>query len=105
MIRVVPATAEMFAALGEPQEYTAHALAVLRDDELQGLAGYIVDRGRAVVFSKIVGKLPPQTIVKTAKRVIDMAVESGLPVVAVPDPEVPGSKRFLERLGFRFKED
>lgn len=105
MIAVVPATAEMFEQLGEPLERTVCALAVLRDEELQALAGYTVQGGKAVVFSKIIGRLPAVTVVKVARRVLEMAVETGLPVIALPDPDVPGSRRFLEYLGFNFAED
>lgn len=109
MIRVEPATpamiAEMVAEIDDPRVATVQALAVYRDSELGGLAGHFVLNGRAVVFSRIDGKLPPQTIVKVARRVLDIASETGLPVVAMPDPDIPGSKRFLERLGFKFSEE
>lgn len=109
MIRVASAStaqvAEMLAEIDDVRVSTLDALAVYRDDELAAMAGFFVLNQRAVVFSKIVGKLPPQTIVKVARQVLASASETGFPVVAVPDPDVPGSKRFLERLGFRFSEE
>lgn len=104
MIETVYATPEMVAAVDGPQRMTVRALAVLQDGELRGVAGYTVEAGRAVVFSKIIGKLPAVTIVRVAKKVIAMAEESGLPVAAMPDPDIPGSKQFLQYLGFSFNE-
>lgn len=104
MIEIVYATPEMLAAIDGPQPRTVRAIAALRDGEVAGVSGYLVDGGRAVVFSRIIGKLPPKTIMRAARMTLAMAEESGLPIVAMPDPDIPGSKRFLSRLGFRFEE-
>ena len=106
MIEVIPATAEHVRQIDGSQSHTLRGLTVLRNGEIAALAGYLIEGGKAVVFSRIVGRLPAITIVKVARQVIDMAAETGLPVLALPEPEISGSKRFLEYLGFKFdKED
>lgn len=82
--------------------WTLRAVCGVRGDEVLGLCGYFIDEERAVIFSD----LRPQAlrykreILRIARQVLTMALNTGLPVHAINDDRYAGSPRLLQHLGF-----
>jgi hypothetical protein len=65
------------------------------------VAGYSFEDGYVLMFSDIRDPEAPKTAIwRGARLVIDHVKRAGLPLLALADPEIQGSGRFLERLGF-----
>lgn len=112
MIRIVPATAEMFRAIdGEPPARTTRAVAVLDGERVLGVAGLYPDAGRQVLFAGIAQSARAEigrhkrAIVQCSRVVLGMALRRRLPVHSVADPAIEGSDRLLRHLGFSHLKD
>lgn len=102
-IELVNATHEMIHKFyGAPQKMTLRAIAMVRGDDVLGVGGFYVNDARVVMFSEFKpdGFKYKKAIVKGAKRLLNMAANTGLPVHAVPDPDIKTAKKFLKQLGF-----
>lgn len=91
------ATAADFAAFGREVPYTVRAWVIEKDGRPAAIGGYFVKRGWAHVFSEIREPLPKMTIWREAMKHLTALK---MPAVCEADPNVPGSGRFLERLGW-----
>ena len=102
MVEIRPATQELLRAFsGEDHRRTVRALVALEDGEVIGAAGLYVDPERLVCFAKLTERMRkhPRAIVRAAKRLLEMA-RGRAPVHAMADPQIEGSVKLLERLGF-----
>lgn len=107
MITTRRATEEDMARwYGQKPRWTLRAARLWEADGAPcAIAGYYVDRCRAVVFCEI--RLPPEEVCRHARAVLKGArallaeVRAvGLPACAIADPAWPRAERLLERLGF-----
>ena len=103
---IMPATAEMIKRFwGRSIPQTVHALAAGKDGQVLGVWGYYVKNGRIVVFAGI----DPQArnvrnakiILRCGKELMEQLSEKRMPINAAADPEIAGSERLLEHLGFQ----
>ena len=91
---------------GGPTRWTLRGARIWeRDGEPAALAGYYVDRGRAVVFCEI--RLEAEDVRRCARHVLRGARalladvrRAGLPACASADPDWPTAGNLLEHLGF-----
>ena len=91
----------MRAFYGHDLPFSARAWVAEVDGEVIGIAGYYLRGGAALVFSDMreAMKAYPVTIMREARRLM---ARIKVPAVCIADPDLPGSGRFLERLGWRF---
>lgn len=101
IVTVTPQILESFYGARPPK--TLRAIAGVQGERVLGLCGYYLDGDRLWLFSDIHpdGMQYKKTIVRIMKLVLAMAIRTGIPIQAVPDPEFPNSCRLLERLGFQ----
>lgn len=90
---IVPATAEM---LDTP--HTVQAIAVVLDGEVLGVGGIIL--GSQMIFAQITDALRAdrRSLVRAYRRVLGLT--RARPLYAHADPEIEGSERLLEHMGF-----
>lgn len=70
--------------------------------ELLAIWGYLFSQEGRILFCKTKGEIPRKTFWKFSKFLKEEISDTKLPIWAVKDSELPTSKNFLERLGFRF---
>lgn len=103
-IQIVPATVEMFERfVGEAPQRTVRAVAVVRDDEVLGIAGVCVDKCRLVMFSELSDELKKnkRAIARGIRALMRIAGRFNLPIYAVADKTIEGSDKLLEHLRFQ----
>lgn len=93
-------------AVGHELKRTAIVRAIDRAGELQAIAGFYVQEGRAVVFSAIKPEARQQpgfrrALLHFGRALVKEANDLGYQVLAGADPETPNAARLLEHLGFR----
>ena len=95
----------------EAVRQTVRALAVVENDEVLGVAGFYPQDGRLVLFGTMTDAARKEmnkdkftryklALVLCAKKIMGMATEKRMPIVAMADPKFDGSDRLLEYLGF-----
>lgn len=99
---IVPASQRHLEELGEHPKGSGRAFAALHEGRVLGVAGYYGLRDQLVLYSKVLPELRAwrKTIVRGARMALGAALRLRAPIVAVADPEIPGSARLLEGLGF-----
>lgn len=100
---IVPATAETIRAFfGEKSLPSMKAFVAMMDGEPIAVFGLHYIDGAMVLFSYIKPEARSfrKSIVKGAKKVMDMAKRLNVPVYATADESVSQSASFLEWLGF-----
>jgi len=107
LIEIVSATAKMVRDFyGEPQDKTIKAIAVVEGSEILGLGGYYLLPSCLVVFSEIKPKYLNSSIrnkiliMRSIRKVMEMAKKTNLPMYAAPAPEIEGAPTLLAYLGF-----
>lgn len=95
-----------FDELGEPI-HGGRAIAAILDGKTIGIAGYYLDKGRVVVYSKITPtlRLHKRTIIRGAMIIAGMVDKVQAPAVALAEDETPGSEALLEHIGFERVEE
>jgi hypothetical protein len=102
-IEIRPATmGDLVTFYGRLPEKTVRAVAVLKEGEIACVAGVTIERGIVTAFSDVrEGVTAPKiTVWRVAKKIADYIRSLNLPVMAVSDPRLPCSDKFLESLGF-----
>lgn len=99
---IVPASQRHLAELGEHPKGSGRAFAGILDGRVLGIVGYYGQRDQLVLYSKVLpeGRRWKKAIVRAARMALKAALARHVPIVAVADPEIPGSARMLEALGF-----
>lgn len=106
MIEIVPATTQMIGTLNRGLPKTVRAVAAVQDGEVLGVAGFFPHEGHLIMFADIAPVARAEicrhkrTLVRCARRVMGMAIERGMPIIASADPDIEGSDRLLLHLGF-----
>jgi hypothetical protein len=101
-----PATAaDLRDWYGEAPKRSCRAWVIAQDGKLVALAGYSFEPGYILVFSEVRGEHPKFATWKYAKKLFANITKYRLPMRAVANPDIPGSDRFLERLGFEFEQE
>lgn len=106
-MKFVPATSELISQFyGSKMTPTMRAYVVLDDDEVPiSVGGFIrMSNGRMALFNDSKeGELAKHkvTAMKFAKWLIGIADAHHWRLIADPDVNIPGAKRFLTRLGFK----
>ena len=79
--------------------HTVKAIAVVRGGEVLGVGGLIV--GTQMIFARITDALrqDKRSLVKACRAVLGLTAIR--PLYAHADPEIEGSERLLEHMGFR----
>lgn len=104
---IVPGTPQLMAAFG-PLPHGSRTLVGILDGEPIGVVGLYPERGRMIMFSELKppAKSYPQVILRTARTMLASIAHLQVPVHAKADPEIYGSARLLEHLGFvHLRED
>lgn len=103
-IVIRPATrADIEAFSDMPDKPTIRAYVAEMDGKVIGMGGMAFQKGRWIAFCDLTpeSRKLKVSIVKTAGRIMDDAMKSGVRFVyAQPDLNEPGAIRWLERLGF-----
>lgn len=103
MIEIVPATAEMIAALqGRPAQQTTRAIAAVKDGRVLGAAGYFVRDATAVAWLQAGEELRrhPRVLILGARLLLRRLAELDMPIIASCDRREPSAERFLAHWGF-----
>lgn len=81
---------------------TIRAVAAVRGEEVLGVAGLYCDGTWTQMFSALTDELrrDRRGLVKISRAVMDLA-RPRAPVYAEADPEIEGSRKLLEHLGFK----
>lgn len=76
------------------------------DGKVEAIAGYVIHPHFVEAFSSIAaGRVFPSAIVyRNAVKLFAAMRRHGLPLIAVADPNIKNSGKFLERLGFTLAE-
>lgn len=106
VLKTRPATEADFKALGERPNVTTRARAIIVDGGLVGLAGYYLREGNVRIFATFTDEARAKRgfwvgVTRFLRPALKEAEELGMPVVALADPDIPRSARFLEHLGFK----
>lgn len=104
---IVSATPEIIDKFyGERPYKTMKAIACVEDGEVLAVGGYCVLPHGIAVFSEIKPEAmsKKKMIVKGTRMIMEMAKKAKLPIYAIAQPEIEGSCRLLEKLGFVEKE-
>ncbi len=90
-----------FKDLGEPI-HGGRAIAAILDGKTVGIAGYYLDKGRVVVYSKITPtlRLHKRTIIRGAMIIAGMVDKVQAPALALAENGTQGSEALLEHIGF-----
>lgn len=104
---LVPATQAMLKELGERPKGTGRAYAAVMEGRTLGVCGYYQDHGRLVLYAQVTPELRrwKKVILRGAKMTMAAADRLRAPVVAMAQPDVPGSDRTLIWLGFEHVEE
>ena len=107
MLELRPTTDEdVLYVAKEPMPRTGKAYTVTGNDEPLAIIGYYFESGHVILFSSIDPRAKdhstwyPWDVVRLAKKIIEEAKELGMPMFAAADPDIPGSEKLLEYLGF-----
>jgi len=103
---IVPATQAMLQELGERPKGTGRAYAVILEGRTLGVCGYYQDHGRLVLYARVTPELRrwKKLILRCARMTMAAADRLRAPVVALAQPDIPGSARTLLALGFEHVE-
>lgn len=109
MLEIVPIKAEHVKALGLPVTRSVKGVAVIEGDEVLGIAAYYPLEASMLMgadFSPkareyLTQKKHLRILIKAGRMVRDMAAAAGTPVDSWAVPEIDGSGRLLEHLGFK----
>lgn len=91
---------------GEPPRKSWRAVAVVDGEDVLGIGGLYLDGPRWVLFSNMRKDVQAslmkyrRELLRTCWALLAIAGRKNMPVHAVPDPEVEGSERLLQHLGF-----
>lgn len=105
MTEIVYATAEMMRGFKVPQR-TSRAIAIVEGDEVCAIGGLYPDRGSWVVFSEMSEGFRKnimkhrRVLLRAARCLLAIAAKREMAVTALADPDIAGSSRLLEHLGF-----
>ena len=106
MPEIRPATAEMIKALNRDVPRTVRAIAAVEDGKVLGITGFYPQEGHLVMFADIAAEARAEisrhkrTLVRCAWKVMGMAMQRRMPIVANADPDIEGADRLLLHLGF-----
>lgn len=106
MPEIVPATSEMIQTLNRDLPRTVRAIAAVEDGKVLGVAGFYPQEGHLVMFADIAAEARAQinrhkrTLIRCSWKVMGMAMQRRMPIVASADPEIEGADRLLLHLGF-----
>lgn len=80
----------------------ARTIVGVLEGEPIGLVGIYPERGRMIMFATLTPKAKsyPQGILRGARRLLEQVAHLEAPICAYADPEIEGSERLLEHLGF-----
>lgn len=94
---------DVSAICAVPIHATMRAYTLEIDGKPIGLAGLMRKDDRHVLFGETLaeGRNFPFAIYKGVRKVMDWVEKSGLPVVAIADPNIPRSTELLLHLGFK----
>lgn len=99
---VIPATADVIQRFyGAPPTRTQMAVAVVDGDRVLGVGGVYLHAGRWVMFSDMTDELRSRkrALVRAVRAVLAMTRGRSIPVVALADPQIPGSDVLLRHMG------
>lgn len=105
---VIPATAEVIRRFyGSAPTRTQMAVAVVDGDRVLGVGGVYLDGPRWVMFSDMTDDLrqKKRTLVRAVRAVQAMISRRTIPVVALADPQIPGSDVLLRHMGAEHVSD
>lgn len=103
MIEVIPATRELLdRLLGDDPRPRIRAFVALLDGEPVGVAGIAYRGDKLEVFSNLRPEMMGHrlTIYRTARKIVAFLAQDWRTAYALPQADIPGAVRFLERLGF-----
>ena len=103
MITLAHATTEAVArAYPKRPQQTMRAILAMDEDRVLGIAGVYQQDANLVMFANLSPELLEQkrTIVRGIRLLMKLATRARLPIVALADPEIDGSDRLLEHMGF-----
>jgi hypothetical protein len=103
MVQIVPATMELLKRFyGEEPKRSQRAVVAIKDDRIIGVAGIYTEKERSVMFSEMSDECrkDKRTVVKGIRAVMKLASARAMPVMALADPEIEGSEKLLEHMGF-----
>jgi len=92
---------------GEPPHNSSRTIVGEVDGEIVGICGLRYNDGFMTAFSCLneKGAKYKFSIMKAGKMLLDMFEKHPGIIMAIAEPELPTSSRFLERLGFVFMHD
>lgn len=103
-----PANGEDFVRnFKRPSQRTVRAWVVDKNGEDLAIIGFYMDAGRVAIFAEIKDearekcKWPGRLMLTSGRFVLQQAIKTGMPIFAVADSSVKGSRTLLERLGFQ----
>ncbi len=94
------ATAEEFKTIYPECPYSFKGW-VIEDKEILVIGGLLLDNRFKTMIFNVVKDLPAKTIWKACKTLINECGKFSPIFYAIRDEEIPNSKRFLEKLGFK----
>lgn len=105
MINVLPMNQEYVKAVyGDSPVRSMRGFAFEREGRVIGCAGMYLESSCVVMFfngDHEEMKKDLRAVVTSGRAILELAKQKGLPVYADADPEIPGSERLLEFLGFK----
>lgn len=105
---VIPATAEVIHRFyGAAPTRTQMAVAVVSGERVLGVGGVYLDGPRWVMFSDMTDELrqSKRVLVRAVRSVQAMIARRTIPVVALADPQIPGSDILLRHMGAEHVSD
>ena len=75
---------------------------VIEDGEILVIGGLLLDTSYKTLILNVVKDLPAKTLWKVCKLIIQECAKFTPIFYTIRDEEIPNSKRFLEKLGFKF---
>ena len=103
-MELVYATPEIIEkAFPERPNQTIRAILAIDQGNVLGIAGVYRQDANLVMFAQLSDELLTQkrTIVRGIRLLKKMAARVRMPVVALADPEIDGSEKLLEHMGFK----
>src|SRR5690606_27629585 len=87
---------------GKPPMRSQRAYVALKGDRVIGVAGIYTDTERNVMFSDLTDELrkDKRAIVRGIRAVMRLAEKRDIPTCAYADPQIEGSGKLLEHMGF-----
>lgn len=107
-MHIVPATAALLERFyGFVPKRSQRAMVAVKDERVIGVAGVYTDDERLVMFTDLTDELrhDKRTMVRGIREVMKLATRRDLPVYAWADPEIEGSERLLDHVGFEHIRD